>query len=181
MPIRTEIVGVTQKNTNGAPRQDLLRALAERGETFVYLKPGPNNFASANTIAVCDVDGNQLGSIEEGLAHDIAGIIRGGQEDKPVMAEVVEISGGYNGMEYGCTIEVPDFEFTLKPYVAPEKEQPQWAAIVQYFYWSVIAFASYALWQSVWQWLENGWVSWGVTAVFALLAYELTPYKRSYR
>jgi len=117
MSIKTKIVGVTRKNSDGTKRQDLLEMLKRHREKELVLMPEPDNPASDHAIAVYDRTGDQLGYLKDDLAEELFDEL---QEIGTAYAEVLEVTGG-DGKSYGCNIEIPyDDEEGLTHLILPE-------------------------------------------------------------
>lgn len=95
---RTKIVGVTRGN-----RQELLEELSEYDE--IELVREPNNPHDPNAIAVLNPDGKKLGYIRAGLAEELSRLMEL-YPDSVLLGDIIEVTGGEGGKNYGCNIEI---------------------------------------------------------------------------
>lgn len=99
----TKVVGVTYENDNGTSRQEYLEYNAHPGHPigfreFVYDgKPA---------YAVHLERGQQIGNLKESLAGDISDFMDSHEKELFMYGEITEITGGDDGMKYGCNIVV---------------------------------------------------------------------------
>lgn len=102
--IKTKIVGVTYKNEDGTPRQELLSELSD-GDRLRLVDVTSERFPEA--IAVCNEAGEQLGHLSKSLALEL----RDMPEDfETFTATVLSVTGG-DGKSYGCNIEIDTDDF----------------------------------------------------------------------
>lgn len=102
--IKTKIVGVTYKNEDGTPRQELLSELSD-GDSLRLVDDTSERFPEA--IAVCNDAGEQLGHLSKSLALEL----RDMPEDfETFTVTVLSVTGG-DGNNYGCNIEIDTDNF----------------------------------------------------------------------
>lgn len=98
--IRTKIVGVTFKNSNGTDRQEIISQL-RAGERLYLRDMSDARFPEA--IGVFNRFGDQCGSIKKELAIELRGF--GDFESFPV--HVLQVTGG-DERSIGCNIEIEE-------------------------------------------------------------------------
>lgn len=98
--IRTKIVGVTFKNSNGTDRQEIISQLRS-GERLYLRDMSDARFPEA--IGVFNRFGDQCGSIKKELAIELRGF--GDFESFPV--HVLQVTGG-DERSIGCNIEIEE-------------------------------------------------------------------------
>jgi len=86
---RTRVVGVTKENTDGTPRQRVIRDCRE-GERLLLLRE-PRNPYDSNAIKVCRLSGDQIGYISSDVAERMADEMDAG---KRFSARIENITGG---------------------------------------------------------------------------------------
>ena len=104
-PIRTKIVGVTHRNSDGSSRQKILKRMQEEyyeGD-LLYLEAEPENPYDENAIKVMNAEDEQIGYLNRDLAKDLTKRMDNGEE---FSVELLEITGGYDGFALGCNIEI---------------------------------------------------------------------------
>ena len=104
-PIRTKIVGVTHRNSDGSSRQKILKRMQEEyyeGD-LLYLEAEPENPYDENAIKVMNAEDEQIGYLSRDLAKTLAKRMDNGEE---FSVELLEITGGYDGFALGCNIEI---------------------------------------------------------------------------
>lgn len=94
----TKIVGVTHGN-----RQSLLAQLDEYDE--IELVREEHNPHDENAIAVLNAEGKKLGYLRAELAEEITYCLER-NPDAVLLGNILEITGGTYGKNYGCNIEV---------------------------------------------------------------------------
>jgi len=121
MGIKTKIVGIAYKNDNGMPRQELLLRAKLRGDEYVNLEHEKNNPNSDHAIAVRDINGHQLGYLKDALAADIIDWIKKRGSTK---AQILNITGGEDEVNFECNIEIPvTIEWGPEEETKPKKEK----------------------------------------------------------
>ncbi len=99
--IKTKVVGVTFKNSDGSRRQKILKKV-KRGEVL-NLRHQPIK-GYPNAIAVSRKNGKQIGNISEELAKDVYQYISSGAK---VKCKVLQVTGGTRkAPTRGCNIEI---------------------------------------------------------------------------
>lgn len=98
--LHTKVVGVTKQNEDRKNIQDILKDLYDGCD--LTLKRDPQNPYDANAIKVYAA-GDHIGYISKDLAKDLAP-----KMDKGVVvtASIDEITGGEDGLYYGCNIKI---------------------------------------------------------------------------
>jgi len=121
----TKIVGVTHPNNDGSSRQELLHEVKQRGDQHVILKHEKDNPKSDRAIAVYDIQGRQLGYIDDAVAR---GYINHIKAQGSARAQIFCIVGGSDGKDYGCEIIIlhpGESEVTIVH--EPEKSGKAWS------------------------------------------------------
>jgi hypothetical protein len=90
-----------------------------RRDKYVILEHEQYNPKSDHAIAVYDVNGDQLGYISDDLAADIIDDVR---KAGPIKAAILNVSGGEDGKNFGCNIEIPDLLAPVEPLPTPEND-----------------------------------------------------------
>lgn len=98
--LHTKVVGVTKKNEDGENIQKILGDLHD-GDGLV-LEREPDNRYDPNAIKVY-AEGEHIGYIGKDLAKDLAKRMDSGAV---VEASIDEITGGEDGLYYGCNISI---------------------------------------------------------------------------
>lgn len=98
--LHTKVVGVTKQNEDGKNIQDILKDLYDGCD--LTLKRDPKNPYDPNAIKVY-ADGEHIGYINRDLARDLAKSMDSG---RTVEASIDEITGGKDGLYYGCNIRI---------------------------------------------------------------------------
>jgi hypothetical protein len=88
----TKVVGVTKKNTDGTPRQEVIRNCSE-GERLLLVRE-PQNPYDPNAIKVCRLSGDQIGYISSDIAERMADEMDTG---KRFSARIEDMTGGTRG------------------------------------------------------------------------------------
>lgn len=98
--LHTKVVGVTKQNENRKNIQSILKDLYDGCD--LTLKRDPKNQYDSNAIKVY-AEGEHIGYISKDLAKDLAP-----KMDKGVVvtASIDEITGGEDGLYYGCNIKI---------------------------------------------------------------------------
>ncbi len=92
--LHSKVVGVTFNNTDGTPRQKLIKTHCRVGMPL-ELKPEPDNQHDPNAVGIWATAG-QIGYVERGrLSADIGKKIHAG---KRVSARISDITGGTKGL-----------------------------------------------------------------------------------
>lgn len=93
--IHTKVAGVTFRNEDGSSRQKILADIcpgeAVAFEHFTY------QGAPAYSVSCC---GRQIGNLPADLARDLYEL----PDDYTFVGEVHQITGGYDGLAYGCNL-----------------------------------------------------------------------------
>ena len=94
------IAGVTYPNDDGTSRQMAISHTYKGSDLF--LERDPHNRYDSNAVRVMNARREQIGFVPRDMAASIsAAIERGGA----VEARVIEVLGGTNGLNYGCSVE----------------------------------------------------------------------------
>lgn len=93
--IHTKVAGVTFRNGDGSSRQKILADICP-GEAVVF-EHFTYQGAPAYSVSYC---GRQIGNLPADLARDLYEL----SDDYTFVGEVDEITGGYDGMAYGCNL-----------------------------------------------------------------------------
>ena len=104
-PIRTNVAGVTHRNSDGSSRQKILKRMQEEyyeGD-LLYLESEPENPYDENAIKVMNAEDEQIGYLSRDLAKTLAKRMDNGEE---FYVELLEVTGGYDGIPLGCNIEI---------------------------------------------------------------------------
>ena len=98
----TKVVGVTYENDDGTDRQ-LNIEYAHRGDSLIFRE---FVYDGKPAYAVHLEDGCQIGNLKESLAGDISDFMDSHEKELFMYGEITEITGGDDGMKYGCNIVV---------------------------------------------------------------------------
>ncbi len=101
--LHTKVAGVTHKNEDGENIQSILKTLND--SCNLILERDPKNPYDPNAIKVY-ADGEHIGYINRDLARDLAKSMDSG---RTVEASIDEITGGKDGLYYGCNITIKIF------------------------------------------------------------------------
>ncbi len=85
---KTYVAGVTFKNDDGSPRQEILSSC--KSGDIVTLVPEPGNKFSKNAIKVCRADGKQIGYVPDYIAKSLCEAL---DEGKTISASIGTILG----------------------------------------------------------------------------------------
>lgn len=105
----TKIVGVTQKNDDGADRQKILKK-CKKGELVTLIRD-PKNAYDKNAIKICRESGGQLGWIDAGLAINLSLAID--LERYSMKGEIANLTGG-GGKTRGCNLKMTIDEIPIQ-------------------------------------------------------------------
>lgn len=125
--ITVRVVGVSYQNDDGTYRQDILSGLSV-GEAMLLKY---YEYENEPAYAVTDAIGNQIGNLPKDLSADIYQKYR----DCYFSVQIDGITGGVDGLKYGCVVSIDIYD------VIPEKQDAPTAATVD----NVIPVASPAL------------------------------------
>jgi len=93
--IHTKVAGVTFRNEDGSSRQKILADICP-GEAVVF-EHFTYQGAPAYSVSCC---GRQIGNLPADLARDLYEL----PDDYTFVGEVHQITGGYDGLAYGCNL-----------------------------------------------------------------------------
>lgn len=100
--ITVKVVGVSYRNDDGTSRQEILSGLSV-GEAMLldYFE-----YENEPAYAVTDALGNQIGNLPKDLSADIYQKYR----DCYFSVMIDDITGGYDGLKYGCIISIDIYD-----------------------------------------------------------------------
>ncbi len=98
----TKVVGVSYENDDGSSRQEYIE-YAYNGESLMF---SPFEYDGKPAYAVYLGNGNQIGNLSASLAGDIYDFIESHEKELIMYGEISEITGGDDGMKYGCNITI---------------------------------------------------------------------------
>jgi hypothetical protein len=132
--VHSKIRGVTKRNSDRSDRQRIIRQSCHAGDALCFVRE-PNNPVDRNAIqirrVVCsDVPdkpriGEQLGYLSRELAEEFAPRIDG--KGVALMAEILNVSGGYDGESVGVNFEMSVYMPAAKdkPHPQPKRRKPR--------------------------------------------------------
>lgn len=96
----TKVVGVTKNNDEGQPIQPILATLSP-SDSLTFVREPSNPYDSNAIKVICEYQ--HIGYIKANLAKDIAPLMDSGKQLK---GNISEITGGEDGLNYGCNIYI---------------------------------------------------------------------------
>lgn len=100
--IGSKVAGVTKRNNDGSDRQEIIKSKCRPGDPLILKREADNPY-DPNAVKVLLRSGEQIGYLNEMRAEQVSALMAAG---KPMLAKVLEVTGGRPGENFGVNIEI---------------------------------------------------------------------------